>query len=256
LSDVYSHPRYYEIAFNFRDIPAEVSLFEECIKRYSDIPVKSVLELGCGNCPHLAEMASRGYKYTGLDLNDNMLEYSRSNAREKGIAADLVHGDMVDFSLETQVDFAFVMLGSLAVKSTAELSSHFDSVARVVHVGGLYLLDWCIQAETPLAVDDGSTWEMEADGVKVKTNVRWKAVSLTEQLFDETITLDVDDHGKKLRFVDTDRKRAIYPQELLLFISMHKHWEFVGWWNNWYLDQSLEKKSENTSRPIVLLRRI
>ena len=81
MSDVYNHPRYYEIAFNFRDIPAEVSLFEECIKRYSDIPVKSVLEMGCGNCPHLVEMVSRGYKYTGLDLNDKMLDYSRSLIR-------------------------------------------------------------------------------------------------------------------------------------------------------------------------------
>ncbi len=29
MSELYDHPKYYEIAFSFRDIPAEVDLFEE-----------------------------------------------------------------------------------------------------------------------------------------------------------------------------------------------------------------------------------
>ena len=60
MHDVYNNPKYYEIAFSYRDIPAEVDVLEQVIEQYSHIPVSTVLELGCGPAPHLAELARRG----------------------------------------------------------------------------------------------------------------------------------------------------------------------------------------------------
>jgi len=255
LSEIYDNPKYYEIAFSFRDIPAEVDLFEECFKRFSQIPVKSVLELGCGNSPHMEELVKRGYDYNGLDLCEAMLEYSGEKARRVGAQVNLVRADMLDFSLETKVDFVYILLGSLCARNASDLVSHFDSVARVLNKGGLYLLDWCVQYETPFEAEGGDSWEMERDDIRVKTTVSWKALSRVKQTFEETISFDVDDNGKKLSFVDTDIKRAIYPQEFLLFISGHKHFEFVGWWNNWDLGQPLEQ-AKKIDRPIALIRRV
>ncbi len=254
MDKLYDHPEYYEIAFSFRDIPAEVDLFVECFKRFSHLPVKSVLELGCGNSPHMEELVKRGYRYTGLDLSKPMLEYAREKALRIGAEVNLIHGDMVDFSLETVVDFAFVMLGSLSVRNTAQLADHFDCVAGALNKGGLYLLDWCVQSEPPWATADGTSWEMERNGVKVKTNVSWELINRVEQTFREIITLEVDDHGKSLSLIDRDVKRAIFPQEFLCFISNSEHFEFVGWWNNWDLSQLLEQ-ADKIDRPIALVRR-
>ncbi len=255
LSKVYDHPKYYEIAFSFRDIPAEVDLFEECFKRFSHIPVKAVLELGCGNSPHMEEFVKRGFQYNGLDLNKNMLQYSREKALRAGAEVKLIHADMVNFSLETTVDFVYVMLGSLIVQSTSELISHFDSVARVLKKGGLYLLDWCVQYETPWEVEGGDSWELERDGIKIKTTISWKAVNRVEQTVEETLVFEVDDRGQKHTISGTDVKRGIYPQEFLFLVSALKHFEFVGWWNNWDLSQPLEQVAK-ISRPIALVRRI
>lgn len=101
----------------------------------------------------------------------------------------------------------------------------------------------------------GDSWEIERDGIKVQTTVSWKAINRVEQTFEETIVLEVDDHGEKLRIAGTDVKRAIYPQEFLLFVSSLKHFEFVGWWNNWDLSQPLEQAAK-IGRPIALVRRI
>ena len=122
-------------------------------------------------------------------------------------------------------------------------------------VGGLYLLDWCVQYETPLETEGGVGWEMEAGGIKVGTTVSWKAVDRVEQLFEETQVLDVDDHGKKVTLTGTVTKRAIYPQEFLFLVSTLRHWEFVGWWNNWSLQQPL-REVDQIDRPIALLRRV
>jgi SAM-dependent methyltransferase len=255
MSNLYDNPKYYEIAFSFRNILSEVDLFEECFKRFSQIPVRSVLELGCGICPHMEELIKRGYRYNGLDLNKVMLEYSRQKALKIGAEVTLFQEDMIDFSLERMVDFVYILLGSLSLKNTADLITHFNSVARVLKKGGLYLLDWCVQFELPRQVEKGDSWEMERDGIQVKTVFSRKAINRAEQTFEETITLEVDDHGKKLNLIEKGLKRAIYPQEFLYFISSLKGFEFVGWWNNWDLSQPLEKTDE-ISRPIILVRRI
>jgi len=255
MQDLYNHPKYYEIAFSFRDIPVEVNAFEECIKRFSQIPVKSVLELGCGNSPHMEELVKRGYQYNGLDLSEAMLEYSIKKASRIRAEVKLFYADMVDFSVERMVDFIYVLLGSLYVRSTLELLNHFKSVAKALNKGGLYLLDWCVQYDPPWDSEGGDSWEIERDGIRVKTTVSWKLINRVEQTYEETIALEVNDHGERLDIVDRNLKRAIYPQEFLLMVSNLEHFEFVGWWNNWELGQPVEQ-ADKINRPIALLRRI
>ncbi len=255
MSEVYDFPEYYEIAFSWRDISAEVDLFEQCFKHFAETPVKSVLEVGCGNSPHMEELIKRGYDYHGFDLSDKMLEYSRQKLACAGMKANLFRANMVDYEYDTKVDFVFIMLGSLFATSTADLNSHFNSVAKVLNKGGLYLLDWCIQFEPPWETKGGSSWDMERDGIKVKTTVTWKPINLARQTFEETIRFDVDDHGKKLTLTGKDIHRAIYPQEFKCFINCHKNFEFVGWWNNWNLEHPLDF-AEKIDRPIILIRKI
>ncbi len=252
---LYDNPVYYEIAFSFRDTAAEVDLFEECFKRFSRIRVRSVLELGCGNSPHMEELVRRGYEYHGLDLSRAMLDYSKQKALQLGLNANLVQANMIDFTLEKTVDFVYVLLGSLHAQSTLELMTHFNSVARVLKKGGLYLLDWCIQYQPPGGSEGTDSWEIEREGIRVKTTVSWKALNHVGQTFEETIVLEVADHGKQRTVTGSDIVRAIYPQEFLCLISGFEHLEFVGWWNNWDLSQPLEEANE-IQRPIALVRRI
>lgn len=253
MSNLYDSPKYYEIAFSFRDIPAEVDVFEECFKRFSGIPVKSVLELGCGNSPHMEELIKRGYLYSGLDLSKAMLSYSKEKASRIGAEVDLIQGNMINFSLDKLVDFVYITLGSLYAKNTSELIKHFNSVATVLKKGGLYLLDWCVQFTLPSG--GGETWEIKKEGIRVKSTVSSKDINLVEQIFEETVALEVNDHGKRHTVAEKNIKRAIYPQEFLLLVRSLKDFEFMGWWNNWDLNQPLGQ-STKINRPIALVRRI
>jgi SAM-dependent methyltransferase len=97
MNEVYKNPKYYEIAFSYRDIAAEVDVLEQVIKQYSHIPVSTVLELGCGPAPHLAELARRKYQYIGLDLSPAMLEYAQNKADAINASASFELVDMTDF---------------------------------------------------------------------------------------------------------------------------------------------------------------
>jgi SAM-dependent methyltransferase len=251
VSIVYDQPKYYEVAFSFREIGKEVDVFEECIKRYARVPVQTFMELACGNSPHMTELVARNYRYIGLDLNDQMINYSRRKVTDPGKAV-IVKGDMCRFGLNESAEFAFVALGSLYAQGTDDLLSHFQSVARVLPSGGLYLLDWCVYFGSMSNVEE--SWEMEQQGIHLRVKVQGRIIEPVEQRYEETITLEVADNGQTTKYSGTDVKRIIYPQEFLLFIQHCTDFEFIGWWNNWSLNDPLPSPRP-IQRPIVLLRR-
>lgn len=254
MDRVYAHPLYYEIAFSFRDIRTEVDAIEELARRFSSVAVRRVLEVACGSAPHLPEFARRGYAYFGVDHNETMLEYARRRAEDLGAEAAFVQASLTDFSLPAPADLAVVFLGSLYVAGDTELRSHFDAVARALRLGGLYVLDWCVDFVP--ATDLCETWTEERDGIRVLTTYHAASLNRAEQTYRETVTLEVEDHGAHITLKETAVKRAIYPQEFLLFIKQRPDFEFVGWWNAWKLDQPLDSSDSRCSRPVVVVRRI
>jgi SAM-dependent methyltransferase len=255
LKTVYENPKYYEIAFSFRDVAAEVDTFERCFADYAELPVRHILEIGCGSSPHLEELLRRGYTYTGLDISRAMLAYSSKKAAAMDGQARFVHADMIDFSMPQTFDFAFIALGSLCARNTDDLFSHFRSVARALNQGGLYLLDWCIRF-APFSVQDES-WSMEQEGIQVRAAFSEKLVDAVEQLVEETLSLEVIQDGSRETFSETGISRVMFPQEFLQIIHQIEALEFIGWWNTWDLDKPLDdiKDPKQISRPIVLLRK-
>jgi SAM-dependent methyltransferase len=253
MNDVYAHPQYYEIAFSYRDIAEEVDVIEKVIQQYSDIPVSTMLDLGCGPAPHVRELSQRGYYYIGLDLSPEMIAYAKHRAQEAKISAKFEVADMTNFVLRDPVDLAMIHLGSLQISSTTELISHFDSVSRALKPGGIFFLDWCIEFNP--REESQEAWEMERGKIKVQTTFKTILVNPAEQLYQETITLDVVDNNEKIVFEEVSVQRCIYPQEFLLFIASRSDFEFIGWWNSWDLTQPLEE-SKQITRPIILLKRI
>ncbi len=119
------------------------------------------------------------------------------------------------------------------------------------------MLDWCVQfGQTPAFSEEGQSWKMENDGTTVEVNVTLRDIDPVEQIVQEVATLNVVDHGRTLTISSSNLRRMMYPQEILLLISAMDEFEFVGWWNDWDLNQPLSQATGEISRPIVLLRRI
>ena len=257
MSDVYSVPRYYEIAFSYRDIPKEVDLLEECMRRFSRVKVERVLELGCGPGIHMEELCGRGYEYVGLDISREMLDYARAKAEAKGLRAEFVLADMADFRLDGKVQFAATMIGSLYVPTTEKVFSHCKSVARALSEGGLYFLDWCVYFSWGRLGDDEDThWVITKDGVRTEVTLHSSVLDRLEQQLEETITLRVRDGGERHVYETRTLRRVIFPQEFLLLVERLDEFEFIGWWNDWKLDEPIRPgMKEKITRPAIVLRR-
>ena len=249
---LYEAPKYYELAFSYRDLDEEVAVMESCIAAFSRIPVHGMLEICCGHAPHLEALHARGYAYTGLDWSASMLARARERADACGARAVLVQSSLCDFRLAEPVEFAFVALASLYVTTTAELQAHFDAMARAVRPGGLYFMEWCVDFDPMVDVVD--SWSVERDGIRIDASYWTCSVNRIEQQYEDTLHLEIDDHGERLVLEDKSIRRRLFPQEFLAFMRDRTAFEFVGWWNDWDLEQPLTGE-HGVDRPIILLRR-
>jgi len=252
---LYENPFYYDIAFSFRDIRKEVDFFEQCIDKFSKIKVKKVLDIGCGPSPYLIELSKRGYSFTGLDKSREMLEYSLKKADKAGIKTKVIYADMRNFRSVEKFDFAFCMLGSIHVESNEDFLSHLISLSSCLKKGGLYLIDAFIAFDWPqLDNSPPLKWTVLKEGLTV--DVTWEEIVLNrvEQKTLERITVKVIEDGKTKVFQEETISKIIFPQEFLELVDKNGKFEFIGWYNNFDLDQPLERATK-INRPITLLRR-
>ena len=255
---IYDHPQYYEIAFSFRDIPREAAFLGACARRYSDVKVRRMLEIACGFAPHAGALTALGYRYVGLDINQQMLDYATMKWQHLSPRPDFVLGDMANFTVEQRVDFAFVMLGSLYLNTLDEMDRHFDCMASCLRPGALYFLDWCVQFSDPLSAAMASENECERNGIRVKSRFDVRLLDPVHQMYEEVWTMDVNDHGRIHRLETVEHNRAIFPQEFLLFVRSRADFELVGWWRDWDFEQPIgsDISPQNIARPVALLRRV
>ncbi len=252
---IYDYPKYYEVAFSFRDISAESIFLKKCIEKYSDIPVNKLLEIACGPAPHAGELTNLGYSYTGFDINQKMLDFAQDKWTNLKTPINLINADMTSFAIIDKFEFAFIMLGSLYINSSKELHSHFDSLSQVLEDGGLYFLDWCIQFSDPLIHNKNNSFQIEKDGIKINSNFDIRLIDEKEQMYEEIWSVKIDDDGLKKELEMKELNKAIKPMEFLDFIKSREDFEFVDWWSDWDFDKQIEDTNQVT-RPVALVRKV
>ncbi|MFH2204614.1 MAG: class I SAM-dependent methyltransferase [Elusimicrobiota bacterium] len=152
----------YDLAFDW-DVDAEV---EWLIARLGS-GCRSLLEPGCGSGRMFPAFIRRGVTVTGLDLSKTMLE--RARQRLPKVRLTLHHADMSDFDLRETFDGAIIPINTFGYLLTdAQAKNHLHAVARHLKPGAKYLLQVDLR-ELDRPADGSGAWEMEKDGVRLKT---------------------------------------------------------------------------------------
>jgi len=248
--EAYRYPHYYAIALAPSDPGREVDFFKTAIERFSRTGVHRVFELGAGTAPYLEEWHKRGYRYCGLDLSPAMIEFAREKAQRCGIEAEFVLGDMRELDRDLgPFDFAYVLLGSLYVRSNREFLDHLDRMAAALAEGGLYLLDSFVWFR--IFHDYKRSWTRRRGGVTVHTRYRAELTDPVAQTYDECLTFTVDDHGKEVVIHGRVPVKVFFPQEFLSLIELSGRFEFIGWYN----DFSFSTELKPDGRHMAILRK-
>ena len=251
----YTAPRLYEIAFDMNR-KGEVDFLVHCFKRYARRPVRRVLDIACGTGPHLVRLAERGYRVAGLDLSARNIEFLGQRLSARGLAGELVVGDMSDFRLARPVDAAICMQDSQGhLLSNEQLLAHLRSVARTLRRGGVYVFDRYMASSWTDPARSWS-WSRRRGGLIVRASFSaLNDVDPVSQIFKEHMTLEAVENGTRRVYRQTHLSRMVFPQELRTLVDLAGGFEFVQWFFGFKPHQVLER-SKHPLLMVVVLRRV
>jgi SAM-dependent methyltransferase len=97
-----------------------------------------ILDVPCGHGRHTAQLADRGYRVVGIDLNETPLAV----ARERAPAAELVRGDMRELPVDGPFDAVLNLWTSLGYfADDADNERAVQELARVLAPGGALAIE-------------------------------------------------------------------------------------------------------------------
>ncbi|HJP90144.1 MAG TPA: class I SAM-dependent methyltransferase [Candidatus Limnocylindrales bacterium] len=110
-----------------------------------------VLDVGCGSGEHALLASTMGLQVTGVDVSQVAIERARGKARQRGLIAEFLVGDVLDLSGVPRLDPPFdtvIDVGCFHTFANADRPLYARSLASVMEPGSvLHLL--CFSELTP-----------------------------------------------------------------------------------------------------------
>lgn len=197
------------------------SVNESAYKKYADylqscfskslIPVKEVLDLGCGTGGITAIMADRGFDMVGVDISPDMLSEAYSNNAGKNTL--LLCQDMREFELYGTVQAVYSSFDCVNyLTQDGDLKKLFDCVHNYLEPGGVFAFDinTLFRYET---VFDGKSYVYEdGDCFLVWQSAFDKKTGICSFLLD---SFDRESSGLYCRTRETQLQRCFSHSELV-----------------------------------------
>jgi SAM-dependent methyltransferase len=176
--DWYDAPRYYDIIFDV-DTPKEVDFLEAVLAKHGRArkrSPRSVLEPACGSGRLLVEFARRGWRVSGFDASQPMLDFAGQRLASLGLKAELSNGRMERFSSSRKHDLVHCLVSTFKYLLTEEhATGYLKSSAAALVDGGLLALGFHL-TEYDYDQVDVERWQEQRDGAKVRCSIEgWPA---------------------------------------------------------------------------------
>ncbi|MCK1624662.1 class I SAM-dependent methyltransferase [Bradyrhizobium sp. 160] len=253
--DLYEHPDVYDLACcSFRNLQEEPDGLHRLFQKFALIPVRSVLELGCGPAPNAGEFVIREYNYIGLDICSSMLEYCRRKHAALGSAAQFILADMRHFSLPLPVQAVVIIAGSFLAGDADDALAILNSVARALVPGGLVVFDSCIQCPRTDPMES-HCYELHVGARRLSVMTGPRQFDVARQTVDYELFVAMNERGQRTQYRSIDHFQLFYPQEFRLLVERSGQYEFLDWWDGWDLTHRLGGVGP-MKRPILALRRL
>ncbi len=147
----------------------------------------SLLDMPCGPGRHSVIFAGYGFKVTGVDINNRLLDLASERARRNKCVIDLIQADMRNLELEDEFDLAINMFTSLGYYNDyQEDLKVVRNIRNSLKSGGIAFFEMSGREVLkrnfrPLIVERGKS------GVRVEKNIEssldWKKVRNTWVLY-------------------------------------------------------------------------
>jgi SAM-dependent methyltransferase len=222
-----AYSRYYDLLYKTKDYVKEVEYVLRIVARHAP-GARTVLDLGCGTGVHACALARAGYRVTGVDRSELMLDKARERAKREIQSdccgsAEFVWGDIRDFDLSRCFDVVVALFHVVSYLPTNDdLHAAFSKIRRHLARKGLLIFDhWYGPAVlTELPRQRVKTYEDEA--LKV-IRIATPSLRLNDNLVDVSYEfLMIDKASNRCeQFMENHRMRYLFRPELEAIMTQH-----------------------------------
>jgi SAM-dependent methyltransferase len=211
--DWYETPRYYDAIFDV-DTADEVDFLEAVHVKHGTgrtapapgsvslarpLTGPRVLEPACGSGRLLVQMAQRGWRVHGFDLEPAMVQYSRERLRAEGLAGTVAVGDMASFEVRGKFDLAHCFVSTFKyLLDEASARAHLQHVAAALVPGGIYALGFHL-TDYAATKTTRERWHVVRDGAEVTCTIQGWPAERKSRREKVRSRLVVRESGKELR---------------------------------------------------------
>ena len=127
--------KYYDLIYADKDYEKETAFIEDCIRHYGS--ANRILELGCGTGNYSRVLSSKGYRVTGIDSSERMIDIAK-----KKVNGTFLKLDIRDFSLSRRFDCCLALFAVLGyITSNSDFEIVLKNVRNHLKMGGLFVFD-------------------------------------------------------------------------------------------------------------------
>ena len=206
--------RLYDTFHRDKAYEAEAVFVDRILRRHSDGPHSSLLDVACGTGSHAAAFSRLGWRVVGVDQSPEMIEVARSRNPDAGVT--FIQQDMRDLVLDGQMfDAAVCLFDSIGYVITNEsVIMSLKGIRRHLRPGGLVVLEFWHSVAMVSAYDDIRVREWEAPEQRVLRIARTQldVVSQTARVEYHVLGLRAD--GTYVEWHETHHNRYFSVPEM------------------------------------------
>ena len=253
--DWYDTPLYYDIVYDV-DTEAEAQFLSDVAERFCQSRGKDVLEPACGTGRLLAALAKKGFRVSGFDRSEAMLEFARLKmVQEKVKEAGLELGDMESFEMPGRFDLVFCLLSTFKYLTTEDEARRcLQRVYQHLKPGGgfvlgVHLVDYA--SKRP----EHERWVGKRDGIRVVSNTRTWPPDNATRLEKIRNRLEVENDGGVHRQESVWNCRTYDAEELSELISTVEGWKVVACYDFFHDIEAPREFDDSQNDLVVVLRK-
>jgi len=143
MSEVFrNYGKYYDLLYQDKDYEKECNFIEDIFRRYSQKPVETILDAGCGTGGHAIPLAKRGYRVSGFDASEIMIQRAKEKSKAEGIEIEFRVADICDFNMDMRFDACICMFAVINYLTKNDQIQHaLANIRRHLNPDGLFIFD-------------------------------------------------------------------------------------------------------------------
>jgi len=216
------YAEYYDLLYKDKNYDAETDYVVSLLKKYMP-EANSLADLGCGTGKHAVEFAKRGYKVTGVEMSESMLNIAKKNLSGAGIEEKNVKyicGDISKIDTGEKYDAALALFHVIGyLTSNALLLQGIRNISRHLNKGGLLIFDYWYGPAVLAQKPERRSKLLKGNGLALRRNAE-PELKVKENIVEVNYNIEVKaDTGEILLLDEKHSMRYFFLPEIKLLLE-------------------------------------